>query len=181
MRAEHHQFRVSGCVLRAASLDDTPFFRQLYRSFRAEELAQMPWPQEAKQAFLDQQFDLQHRYYIAAFPQTDFLVIEKDGIAIGRLYIQSGRENWHIIDIGFLPEWRGRGLGSATLKAIQDAATAKEAGGIGLHVDRNNGRAFGLYQALGFTVVDVGDTHIRMQWLSPRSTPETADGRSGVN
>lgn len=180
-RAGYNRLRVSACILRPATLDDLSFLRQLYRSFRKDELAQIPWSQDDKQAFLDQQFNLQHRYYIAAFPQTDFLIIEKDGIPIGRLYIDLGADIWHIVDIGFLPEWRGLGLGSATLKAIQDAATAEKSRGIILHVDRNNRRAYDLYQALGFTVIETTDTHIRMEWLSHQLLPESTSEPSGVN
>lgn len=163
-RTGHHRLRVPACMLRPARLDDIPFLRQLYRSFRENELALLPWSPEDKQAFLDQQFNLQHRYYIATFPQTNFLIIEKDGISIGRLYINVSTDIWHIIDIGFLPEWRGLGLGTATLKAIQDAMVAGKSSGITLHVDRNNRRAYELYQAFGFKVVDATDTHIGMEW-----------------
>lgn len=182
-QSDRHQLCVPACVLRPAKLDDLSFLRQLYRSFREDELAQIPWSPEDKQAFLDQQFDLQHRYYIAAFPQTNFLIIEKDGMPIGRLYIHLGHEDWHIIDIGFLPEWRSLGLGSATLKAIQDAAMMEQSPGIVLHVDRNNRRAHDLYQALGFTVTATTDTHIGMQWFrqSHEVLPQAGDGRSNVN
>lgn len=180
-RAGHDQLCVPACILRPATLDDLPFLRRLYHSFRKDELAQIPWSQGEKQGFLDQQFNLQHRYYIAAFPQTDFLIIEKDGIPIGRLYIDIGADIWHIIDIGFLPEWRGLGLGSATLKAIQDAATAGNNRGIVLHVDRNNRRAYDLYRALGFTVIETTDTHMRMAWLSHQLLPELRSESSGVN
>ncbi len=163
-RTDHHRLRVPACMLRPARLDDIPFLRQLYRSFCETELALLPWSPEDKQAFLDQQFNLQHRYYIATFPQTNFLIIEKDGISIGRLYINVSTDIWHIIDIGFLPEWRGLGLGTATLKAIQDATAAGKSSGITLHVDRNNRRAYELYQAFGFKVVDATDTHIGMEW-----------------
>ncbi|QND50997.1 GNAT family N-acetyltransferase [Phyllobacterium sp. 628] len=169
------------CSSRPATLDDLPFLRRLYHSFRKDELDQVPWPQEHKTAFLDQQFDLQHRYYIAAFPQTDFLIIEKDGIPIGRLYIQMAADNWHVIDIGFLPEWRNQGIGSAILTGIQEAAIARQASGIVLHVDQNNRRARDLYQAFGFKVADISDTHIRMQWLAHPVSPEPPDALAAVN
>ncbi|NTI26452.1 GNAT family N-acetyltransferase [Rhizobium rhizogenes] len=180
-QAGHNRLSVSECILRPATLDDLLFLRRLYRSFRKDELAQIPWSQDDKQAFLDQQFNLQHRYYIAAFPRTDFLIIEKDGPPIGRLYIDLGADIWHIIDIGFLPEWRGLGLGSATLKAIQNAATTGKSRGIVLHVDRKNRRAYDLYRALGFKVIETTDTHIRMEWLSHQLLPESTNGSSGVN
>lgn len=170
-RDGHNRLRIPPCILRPATLDDLPFLRALYHSFRQDELARIPWSPEDKQAFLDQQFNLQHRYYIGVFPQTDFLVIEKDGAPIGRLYINLSADIWHIIDIGFLIEWRGQGLGSTMLKAIQNAATTRGSPGIGLHVDRKNKRAYDLYQALGFTVVEAGDTHIRMKWRTRPSEP----------
>jgi ribosomal protein S18 acetylase RimI-like enzyme len=160
----HRLPSVPPCILRPARLADLPFLRELYRSFREDELAPIPWSRDDKQVFLDQQFNFQHRYYAAAFPQADFLIIEKDGTSIGRLYIDLSADIWHIIDIGFLTEWRGQGLGSATLKAIQDAATTGQSLGIALHVDRNNRRAYELYQAFGFTVMETSDTHIGMEW-----------------
>ncbi len=180
-RTDDHPFRVPACMLRPARLDDIPFLRQLYRSFRENELAQVPWSPEDKQEFLDQQFNLQHRYYIATFPQTDFLIIEKDGISIGRLYINVSTNIWHIIDIGFLPEWRGLGLGTATLKAIQDATAASKSLGITLHVDRNNRRAYELYQVLGFKAVDTTDTHIGMEWSRHQLPSDPRDSSSGIN
>ncbi|MGG6894922.1 MULTISPECIES: GNAT family N-acetyltransferase [Rhizobium] len=169
------------CILRPAGLDDLAFLRQLYHSFRADELARVPWPPQDKQAFLNQQFDLQHRYYIAAFPQTDFLIIEKEGVRIGRLYIDLSADIWHIIDVGLLPEWRNRGIGLEMLNEIKAAAITRESLGIILHVDKANGRAQKLYQASGFEVIDATETHTRMQWLSRQVLPKTVDGRSGVN
>ncbi|SCB58248.1 Ribosomal protein S18 acetylase RimI [Rhizobium aethiopicum] len=180
-RTSHHRLCVPACILRPAKQDDLPFLRQLYHSFRSDELARIPWSQEDKQVFLDQQFNLQHRYYVAAFPQTDFLIIEKDGTSIGRLYIDFDADIWHIVDIGFLPERRNLGLGSGTLKAIQHAAVTREIPGIALHVDRNNRRAYDLYMALGFMVIETTVTHIRMEWRSHRLLPEPADEPSGVN
>lgn len=169
----HVRLSVPACTLRPARLDDIPFLRQLYHSFRENEFAQMPWSLQDKQAFLDQQFNFQHRYYIATFPQANFLIIEKNGISIGRLYMNFSADIWHIIDIGFLPEWRSLGLGIATMKAIQAAAPAGKSPAIALQVDRNNRRAYELYQALGFKVVDATDTHIGMEWSGhqPPSDP----------
>ncbi|WP_368518660.1 GNAT family N-acetyltransferase [Rhizobium sp.] len=142
------------------------FLRKLYHSFRIDELALLPWQPEDKHAFLNQQFDFQHRYYIAAFPPTDFLIIEKEGARIGRLYIDLSADVWHIIDIGLLPEWRSQGIGLALLSGIEAAAMAEGNQGIFLNVDKANGRAQKLYHALGFEVTDATETHIRMEWSS---------------
>ncbi|NLS01688.1 GNAT family N-acetyltransferase [Rhizobium sp. P38BS-XIX] len=156
----------TACSLRAATLDDVPFLRSLYASFRAAELAPIPWSLHEKQAFLNQQFDLQHRYYVATFPKADFVMIEKDGVAIGRLYIDLSTDLWHIIDIGLLPEYRGHGIGHSLLAAIKAAAVTATNSSIALHVDKANVRAYTLYLSLGFIVIDATDTHMYMRWFA---------------
>lgn len=161
----------SGLVLprgasRRAALGDIPFLRWLYWSFRMEEVASVPWPTGLKHSFLDQQFNLQHRHYVVRFPRADFLILESRGEPIGRLYIDRDAATWHLVDIGFLPEWRGRGRGRATIEAIQRKAQASAASGIVLHVERRNTRAQSLYCRLHFHEVERGDTHIRMQWAT---------------
>ncbi len=179
-RTATRQFTTT-CVLRPAELDDLAFLRKLYHSFRIDELAQLSWSPEDKHAFLDQQFDFQHRYYIAALPQTNFLIIEKEGTRIGRLYIDLSADVWHIIDIGLVPEWRNQGIGLILLSGIKAAAIAEGNQGIFLNVDKANGRALKLYQASGFEVVDATETHIRMEWSSRQVLPRMVKSPSGAN
>lgn len=149
---------------RSARLADIPFLRQLYWSFRMEEMEPVPWLQEMKRAFIDGQFNLQHRHYVSVFSNAEFLILQDKGKAIGRLYVDTSVERWHIIDIGFLPEWRNGGRGLAMLKAVQRQAQASGASGVFLHVERRNVRAQGLYRRLQFQEVDATDTHIGMEW-----------------
>lgn len=155
---------VAHFVLRHATSADVPFLLDLYRSFRADELAAIPWPDEQKHAFLDQQFAFQHRHYMATFPEADFLVVELESWPVGRLYLDFTRDNWLIIDIGLLPEWRGCGRGSAILSAILRQAGQSRAVSVTLHVEQHNVRARALYQRLGFRVEADGGSHIRMGW-----------------
>jgi len=149
---------------RAATLDDIAFLRRLYWSFRMEEMEQAPWPLEMKRAFINQQFDLQHRNYVARFASADFLILLEGDEPIGRLYVDSGVEQWHVIDIGFLPQWRNLGKGLAMLKAIQRQAKARSRSGVMLHVERRNLRGQAFYRRLQFQEAEASDTHIRMQW-----------------
>jgi ribosomal protein S18 acetylase RimI-like enzyme len=151
-------------VSRAATLDDIAFLRRLYWSFRTEEMEPVPWPLGMKRAFINQQFDLQHRNYVARFPSADFLILLEKDEPIGRLYVESSIERWHVIDIGFLPQWRNDGKGVAILTAIQRQAKARASAGIMLHVERRNLRAQAFYRRLQFQETEVSDTHIRMQW-----------------
>ncbi|MGX5846185.1 GNAT family N-acetyltransferase [Mesorhizobium sp. PL10] len=149
---------------RNATLADIPFLRQLYWSFRMEEMEPVPWPHEMKRAFIDGQFNLQHRHYVSVFSNADFLILQDKRKPIGRLYVDTRAKRWHIIDIGFLPEWRNRGRGLAMLKAVQRQAQTSGASGVFLHVERRNIRAQALYRRLEFQEVEASDTHIGMQW-----------------
>ncbi|MBA8879176.1 GNAT family N-acetyltransferase [Phyllobacterium myrsinacearum] len=171
----------TAAALRPAKRSDLPFLCLLYRSFRLGELEQAPWSLQEKQAFLDQQFSLQHRYYTTVFSPADFLIIEKDGMRIGRLYIDLSAAKWLVIDIGLLPEWRGRGLGFAILRDIQDAMTATAGLGIALHVDNTNMRAQKLYQSLGFEVTEATETHTGMEWLPQKALRRMMDSTANIN
>ena len=149
---------------RSATLADIPFLRRLYWSFRMEEMEPVPWLQEMKRAFIDGQFNLQHRHYVTVFSNADFLILQDKGKLIGRLYVDTSVERWHIIDIGFLPEWRNGGRGLALLKEIQRQAHTSGASDVYLHVERRNIRAQALYRRLQFREVDATDTHIGMEW-----------------
>jgi GNAT superfamily N-acetyltransferase len=159
--------KVDGLDLRHATPRDMSFLLKLYRSLRAEEFAAVPWQPEQKNAFFDQQFAFQHRHYLAAFPDAHFLVVDCDGEPVGRLYLDSSTEQWQIIDIGLLPERRGRGTGSALLSAIQREAARAGATAVLLSVEQHNARAQALYRNLGFRVVQDGGSHIGMAWPCP--------------
>ena len=84
----------------------------LYASTRREELAQTGWPESAKEAFLGQQFTAQHAHYMRHYPDAEWLVVEREAAAIGRLYfVHWSRES----RITFMPQARNRGFGSAVL------------------------------------------------------------------
>ncbi|KSV75932.1 hypothetical protein N185_15920 [Sinorhizobium sp. GW3] len=139
------------------------FLRSLYSSFRDDELAAVPWQLEQKQMFLDQQFLFQHRHYVTNHPHADFLIVERDGEEIGRLYVDCSRDHWLIAEIGLLPQCRGKGTGTALLSALLAQAERSDAKAVLLHVEQNNLRAQALYRRLGFQVLDYGATHIRME------------------
>src|SRR5262249_14254217 len=79
---------------------------------------------------------------------TDFLVVERAGEAIGRVYVARWKDEHRIVDIALLPQHRGGGLGTALLSDLIDEATrAGKAGTI--HVEKFN-PALSLYRRLGF-------------------------------
>nr|WP_246806928.1 GNAT family N-acetyltransferase [Ensifer sp. ENS04] len=155
---------VQGTSLRHACPNDIAFLLELYASFRSDELAAVPWSPEQKQAFLEQQFIAQHRHYRSVYSEVDYLVVEIGDKPVGRLYLDAVKERWLIVDIGFLPEWRRQGKGTALLTAIQREATTSEACVLTLHVEQRNCRAQALYQRLGFRGINDVGSHIKMEW-----------------
>src|SRR5947209_13569311 len=97
-------------TLRPVTPADEAFLYRVYASTRAEEMAIVPWTDAQKDAFIRMQFHAQSVYYAEHFGDADFLVIERDGTPIGRLYLDRGDDEIRIIDIALLPEARGAGL-----------------------------------------------------------------------
>lgn len=153
----------AGIALRAACAADSGFLRELYGELRADELAGVPWPAPLKQTFLDSQFALQHRHYTTQFPAADFLIVERAGGAVGRLYLDRRDAEWRLIDIGLLASARGSGLGTALLRHALALAGARGAG-LALHVQRDNTRARALYERLGFCAGALDGLHQAMRW-----------------
>lgn len=159
--------RRQGFGIRAAEQRDLDFMRLLFEAHRADELAQVAWPDGARQFFLDSQFALQHHHFTTQFEQAEFLVLEHRGHPVGRLYLLRESPHWLIIDIGLLPAWQERGIGSALFAELQRAARDAHARGLSLHVRQDNHRAHALYVRLGFREVCAEGMHLLMHWDVP--------------
>ena len=153
-----------GIRVRRATTEDLPFLRELYGSLRADELAQVPWPPSAKDAFLDSQFDLQHRHFVNYFAAADFLLLEQHGVAIGRYYLLRAQPYFLIVEIALQPGSRQCGIGSALLDWAKHLVQKEAAEGIDLHVDERNLSAQRLYTRYGFVEIERSSPYIGMRW-----------------
>src|SRR5438270_11916777 len=97
-------------LLRPQTDADRDFLQALYGSTRADELALVPWTDAQKAAFIAMQFEAQSTHYATHYYDADFLVIERGGVPIGRLYLYRGETDIRIVDIALAPEARGSGL-----------------------------------------------------------------------
>jgi len=168
--AQPGALRARGIGLRAARDADLPWLRDLYASTRSAELAAVPWPEAAKRAFLDQQFALQHAYYLSHFAGADFLIVETAQAPLGRLYLDRSAAQHVLVDISLLPELRGQGIGTALITHAQ--ALAQAAGcALSLHVLHANPEARCLYARLGFVAGDASATHLQMHWRAACTAP----------
>jgi GNAT superfamily N-acetyltransferase len=115
---------VSRLSLRNESKHDDAFLEALYSTTRTDELKQVQWSDQEKRRFVSQQFHAQRTHYREHYPDAEFLVVEHDGEAVGRLYVHQARSELRLMDILLLPEWRGRGLGTRLLAAVLRRAAA---------------------------------------------------------
>ncbi|HEX8063403.1 MAG TPA: GNAT family N-acetyltransferase [Allosphingosinicella sp.] len=154
-----------GIAYRPAADEDLSFLSLVYASTRIEEVARTGWPLETQRQFLTHQFDAQHRHYRQHYPGAEWLVIERDGAAIGRLYIEEWPDQIRLIDIALVPDHRGGGAGGAILADLMDMAAAAEKP-LTIHVEKNN-PAMRLYRRLGFEPIDEHGVYDLMEWRPP--------------
>ena len=158
--------RAAGAVtLRPATDADYAFMRRLYGSTRAEEMEHFPFGQAEKDAFLDQQFAAQYEHYRIHYPTCERNIVEKDGKAIGRLWVDEWRDQIRLVDVALMAEHRGSGIGTQLLRDVlaRGAAAGKP---VTIHVEAYN-PALHLYRRLGFEQVDTNGVYYLMKWTPP--------------
>jgi ribosomal protein S18 acetylase RimI-like enzyme len=90
-------------------------------------------------------------------------IIVVNGRDAGRITLNETPELIYLAQINLLPEFQGKGIGTAVIQSIQ--ANAERAGKfVELRVLKTNPDARRLYERLGFTVFDETDTHFWMRW-----------------
>lgn len=143
---------------------DQPLIRNIYVSHRWDEMQVLAdWTDAQKLAFLDDQFRLQSMHYDKHYHDAEFMVVEVDDQAAGRLYLwDHNPADLRIVEIGFLPDYRGRGFGTALLRAVQQRAGAAGKS-CSIHVEHSN-PARRLYNRLGFREVELVGPYIRLHW-----------------
>lgn len=145
--------RASGLALREEVESDLPLLRELYASTRAEELARSGWTEAQQKAFIDQQFTAQRSQYRQHYTGAAFLLIEREGAGIGRIYLHWGREELRLMEITLLPSQRGQGIARVLLQQLMGWTEARRLP-ITLHVEPFN-PAHAWYQRLGFRMLEV--------------------------
>jgi ribosomal protein S18 acetylase RimI-like enzyme len=148
--------------LRPIEDGDREFLLRVYASTRAEELAQIPWSEEAKARFLLFQFEAQHGHYQKHYPHAQFLVISVHGTQVGRLYVDREAAAMRMIDIALLPEHRCGGIGRLLIRELIDEAFAAGKP-LSLHVEQVN-PAQRLYERLGFRTIRHSGVYFLMEW-----------------
>lgn len=150
--------------LRAAGPADTAFFRHLYGTTRADELAPLHWDDAMTTAFLDHQFAAQTAHYAAHYAGATIDVVLVDDAPAGRLFVYRGVEEIRIVDIALVPAARGQHVGTALIGVLMREAR-RTARTLTIHVEKHN-RARLLYERLGFVNRADRGAHVFMVWAA---------------
>jgi len=145
--------------------EDQSFLLELYKSSRGDDLRGLGWDEQRISEFLDMQYEAQQNFYDSDYRDAaDELILLADK-PIGRMMIESRPHEIRCIDLGLLPEYRERGLGTEIIQKLQEKAR-REKKPLRLQVIRFS-RAVNLFDRLGFVRTSETGTHFQMEW-----TPE---------
>jgi len=152
-------------TLRDETPDDLEFLLTVFASTRAFELAQVPWTDEQKDAFLRMQLQAQQSYYREKYPEAAYKIILSDGKPVGRLYVCRLPGLIKILDIAVLPEFRNAGTGTELLQNVLSEASAT-ASKVHIYVETFN-PSRSLFEKHGFSVIEEEGINYLMEWKPP--------------
>jgi ribosomal protein S18 acetylase RimI-like enzyme len=139
-------------TLRSVTADDRELLFRIYASAREDELAVVPFSAQEKNAFLRMQFAARERTFGERFSTGDQLMIERDGEAIGSLWVHRHDSELRVLDVALLPEHRGAGVGTHLMSSLIREARSRGVP-LRLSVLSRGTAARRFYERLGFTAV----------------------------
>jgi len=151
--------------LRQAEPDDEAFLYLLYSSARAEEMAAWGWDGAQREAFLSSQFRARQAHY-REYPNADHQIILAEGRPIGRILVSQLKDEFLLVDIAILAEYRNAGIGATLIRQLLARATGAGKA-VRLHVEKSN-RARSLYHRLGFNIVGDAGMYYLMEYACER-------------
>ena len=104
----------------------------------------------------------QRERHESEFASHDFHIIQFSGTDVGFFITSSTSDTLKVNQIFILPEYQGRGIGSACMTRIIDDANLEQRSVV-LQVLKVNTRGIALYQRLGFTIVGEDSIYFQME------------------
>ena len=98
------------------------------------------------------------------FTAQDVCIIQFRGTDVGFLATSSTPDTRNVHQLFILPEYQGKGIGSACMTRIVDHASL-EVKSVALQVLKVNTRGITFYQRLGFSIIGESPTHFQMERL----------------
>lgn len=99
------------------------------------------------------------------FTTQDLRIIQFCGIDVGFLATSRTRATLKVNQLYILPEYQGRGIGTACMARVLDDASLRQKPVV-LQVLKVNTRGVAFYQKLGFIIVGETTTHFQMKKMA---------------
>ncbi|MFZ6770512.1 GNAT family N-acetyltransferase [Undibacterium sp. Di26W] len=148
--------------LRMQREDDQVFLDALYAS-RRQDLQQLPMDAVVVAQMIKMQQHLQMVGMRQHYPEAQHYIVELAGKSVGRVIIDAGANDLHLVDIAIAPEVQRNGIARSVLLAMQEQALEKNLG-ISLAVELRNPGARALYLQMGFLVQSSDGLFEQMRW-----------------
>ncbi|MGK5028780.1 GNAT family N-acetyltransferase [Janthinobacterium sp. MDT1-19] len=149
-------------LLRPAILADQAFAEVLYSSTR-DDLHMMVSDSTVIKLLISMQYHAQVAGYKATYSDAEYWIIEMQGVAVGRVVIDSVAATLRIVDISVLPGVRRQGCAGEVLRRMQGRA-AMAGQEMRLTVHQSNSAARRLYLTLGFCVESEDALSAHLRW-----------------
>lgn len=151
-------------TIRSASLEERPFFFQVYADTRKSEVDSWGWSEDQVDMFLQMQFDAQTRSY-SSHPVAlkEEIIVYKDE-PIGRILTRELDEVLIIVDVALMRDFRNQGFGTELIRRYQEYVVEK-----GILIELQvliANPACKLYKRLGFVVTRENQIYLTMKWTS---------------
>jgi ribosomal protein S18 acetylase RimI-like enzyme len=104
----------------------------------------------------------QEEYFAAKFDPANRQIIQVNGRDVGVFVVEERQDEMYLGLIELLPEYQNKGIGTAIVRGLVDAAGNRGLP-LTLHVLKANAPAQRLYRRLGFTVIEEDRQHYKMR------------------
>jgi ribosomal protein S18 acetylase RimI-like enzyme len=148
---------------RPEAASDKDFLFSLFESVKGPDITRMPVNDVMKSHLLHMQYRGMAQSYRARYASEAFSIVIINGKPAGRLIMDVTDDRIHIVYIALLPQWRGRGIGSAVMRAVLARACVLRLP-CEATVAVDNVQSLQLWAALGFIERARDATDVILEW-----------------
>lgn len=149
--------------IRLAAAADRAFIEQLYHASR-DDLRLLQAERDFVEELISMQQSARSAAYEEQYPQACNFIVEYLSEPVGRVLVDFGQAQVHVVDIAFSPKGRGQGYGAAVMRALQQAARQIMVP-MTLWVQRSKPGLRNFYAALGFQSAGGDTMNEQLIWI----------------
>ncbi len=148
--------------LRPSTPDDEPFLFSAFCAARCGDFIAAGCTGDHLDLILRMQFRVQQQAYQSRYPESAPDIILATDQQVGTWWVAETADEHRIVDIAILPEFRGKGIGSAlVIRLIEKARQTGKP--VRSSIAKSNGRSVSFHAHLGFQICGDDGVYIQMQ------------------